>query len=161
ASTTVAFRPSFMLTLRDKPDADGKVATRVLLGRAEAANLDVNMVPLVIDPDKPAATVAPFRLPSLNYASEESWAGNLFAADGGAAYRAERMLYPRLLRVPFPGLTREVVAEGLPQHVSFLTFADGRAQIIQTWLGNYDPKNPGPYRGHYRVPVTVQWYTVE
>jgi hypothetical protein len=160
-STTVAFRPSFMLTLRGAPDADGKTPVRVLLGRGGTPNLDVNTFPLVIDPDAPSVTVAPYRLTSGNYAETESWAGNLFATSGGAAYRADRIIYPRLLRVPFPGTTREVVAEALPQSPSFLTFQDGRAHVVQTLLGKYDPKDPKPKRAGYTVPVSVQWYVVE
>ena len=126
-STTVAFRPSFMLTLRDKPDVEGKVVTRVLLGRGDTDNLEVNTFPLVIDPDAPAVTVAPFRLQSGSYSQEESWAGNTFATSGGAAYRAYRIIYPRLLRVPFPGTASEVLAEALPQCMSFPRCRDGPA----------------------------------
>jgi hypothetical protein len=159
ASTTVTFRPSFMLALRGKPDAEGKTPTRVLLGRAASANLDVNSYPLVIDPDAPAVTVAPFRLSSLNYANEESSAGNTFAAEGAAAYQVERIIYPRLLRVPFPGTTREVAAEALPKHTTFLTVRDGRAHIVQTLQGKEDPKKPR--RGRYYGTISVQWYVVE
>jgi hypothetical protein len=160
-STTVGFRPSFMLTLRGEPDAGGKTPTRVLLGRGATSNLDVNTYPLVIDPDTPAVTVAPFRLTSGGYSHQESWAGNFFATQGGAAYRADPIIYPRLLRVPFPGTAREVVAEALPQGMSFLTFQDGRAHVVQTLLGTADPKDTKPRRGHYSVPVAVHWYVVE
>jgi hypothetical protein len=158
-STTVAFRLSFMLALRGKPDADGKTPTRVLLGRAASANLDINSYPLVIDPDTPAVTVAPFRFSSLNYANEESSAGDMFAAEGAAAYQLERLIYPRLLRVSFPGTTREVAAEALPQHASFLMVRGGRAHVVQTLQGKEDPKKPR--RGRYYGTITVQWYVVE
>jgi hypothetical protein len=157
-STTVAFRPSFMLTLRGAPDADGKTPTRVLLGRGNTSNLDVNTVPLVIDPDAPSVTVAPFPLSSGNYANEEVGLGKLYATSGGAAYRADRIIYPRLLRVPFPGTAREVVAEALPQSVSFLAFEGGRAHVVQTRHGKYDPSPKDPLRG---PPAAVHWYVVE
>jgi hypothetical protein len=154
SSTTVAFRPTFMFTLRGEPKPGEKAATRVFLGRVTERNLDVDSFPLVIDPDKRAVAVADFHFPSRSFADTD-------VEDGGAVYRVWRSIFPSLFRVSFPGTVREVLAEGLPQGVTLMTVRDGRAHVIQYRTEKDDPKNPKPRRGLHSVPVTVQWYVVE
>jgi hypothetical protein len=162
SSTTVSFRPTFMLALRDKSEADEKVGTRVLLGRGTGANLGVDEFPLVIDPDNRTVGVAGYRVSSIGYGFAGGYADHHFAEDGTAVYRAERTINPRLLRFPFPGTSREVVAEGLPQGVSFLAFQGSRAHVIQELTEKADPKSPKrPLRGNRGGPVSFQWYVVE
>ena len=70
-------------------------------------------VPALIDPDKRAVAVADFRFPLTTTFADTDCPLTVARpiASGGSSY-------PRLFRVSFPGTTREVLAEGLPQGVT-------------------------------------------
>jgi len=159
-STTIVFHPSYMATLREKPGVDGKGAVRVLLGRTESNNLDVDYTPLLVDPDKPTVEVPKTRIPVSQYRGRYA---NLFAESEGALYRVESTITPRFLRVGLPGAIPETIAEGCPRDASFLMFQDRRVHIVQETYGRDDPadKNPRPLRGMYAVPVRFNWYILE
>jgi hypothetical protein len=60
-STTVAFTPTFLVTVRGEPGADGVSPWRVIVGRGEPLqgrgkyNTRVGLHPLVVDPDSGTA----------------------------------------------------------------------------------------------------------
>ncbi len=150
ASAKLQFKPTYMHVLIDKPDPAGKAARRVMVGRGEnPSGHEVGYHPLVVDPE--ARTVSVFR-------------GELVPGEtpdfvhGGALYRVEVVFQERIqseiIRVGFPGTTKESVLRGVPDGI--VAFLDGRPQIVgkRWWIAD---TSAGRVRvGSDRVPWIYQ-----
>ncbi|MCE9532494.1 MAG: hypothetical protein K8T89_15440 [Planctomycetes bacterium] len=143
----LAFNPTAMYSVHGKPDADGNRSCRVIIHRE-------NYHPLVIDPAKPETGVFADRLwpqPSIGGPT------NL------GVYMVEPQLTPdrsrQLVRVGFPGETKEVVAKGLPNiGDSLLTIHEQQVHIVLIdTVKSADPKSPLKIK-YNRVG---QWWMVD
>ena len=134
---TVAFQPSYMLTLTDKAGEGDKAARRVLLGR-KCSNPEVCWHPLLIDPDTLTVKVMADRL-------TRDTPANLFDVHQGALYFVEDSSTQRgrvdLARIGFPSLRKETVMKGLPE--AWVVFTGDRLNLVGQgwWKGNLRERN--------------------
>jgi hypothetical protein len=103
--TTIAFTPAHVYPLRGEAGAGGKVPVRVLIGRWGGPF--VQQHPLVIDPDKETAEV--LQTPILGFPRFSACGSgrSVFVAHGMGKMEFEK-IEPRLLRIDYPGVVRDL-----------------------------------------------------
>ena len=157
---TIDFVPTFMFTLRTKPDPGAKPEVRVVLGRGKplpghgTPNAAVSRRPLIIDPDRPGVDVAgtvwgdlPTDLVQIRFRATDDAAyfSRYVAATQGNPEGAE------VLRVAAPGVVPQVVVRGLPVGTGTAFAHADRLHAIQ-----FTDAKPGP-DGRFRN--TSVWWT--